>query len=278
MVKPKVNFGNLESYKFYIKPTANEWYRIRGNKKITIHQKNIEKILRILLENGSVSTWEMAKIVFPNNLSKIRTREKEYRRLFNGRTDRGKYHPGIIDLGLIIPERKNYRNNQNTTYRLSPHGILYCLDFLELSNNEIDRLAKNYEKILPQIFEKWDELKKIFHEDVYKLRILSKGILIDNIELDNHSGISIYELMSYLNIKYKKNYDYITEFDLSEQISYWFYIFLLYDKKKSNNIKKIKIIFKHDKNTREWFFKFLKEAEDYYRSRINNLNVLMENF
>jgi len=38
--------------------------------------------------SGTGTTWDMAKVTVLNDISKIRTREKNYRRLLIGRVDR----------------------------------------------------------------------------------------------------------------------------------------------------------------------------------------------
>ena len=281
MVNTSVYYGNLQSYKFYVRPTAHRLYGSVDTSEKTNHQKMVQRLLKILALKGASTTWEMAKIVFPDNLSKVKTREKEYRRIFLGRTDKGKHSPGLLDLGLIIPEKKVYKNNENSSYRLSLHGILYCIDAFDLSNSEVDQIATTYAKTLPRVFGKWSELKKIFGDDVYKLRLLANGLLLDNPELGKNSKYPIYELMDFLNTLYRKNYDYISEQDLANQISYWFYCSLLYTKlKSSKNYAKIRLkkIFKTDKELQKWFFEFVTKSKQYHTNRLSNLDILLNNF
>ena len=54
--------------------------------------------------NGTGTTWDMAKVMDPNDISKVRTREKNYRRLLIGRVDRGKSSEGILQLGLVVKD------------------------------------------------------------------------------------------------------------------------------------------------------------------------------
>lgn len=269
------HYGNLQAYKFYMRPTA---HRVYGSsiKTKTKHQENVQKLLQILFLYGTCSTWEIAKIRFHNDVSKIRSKEKEYRRLLIGRTDRGKHSEGVLEIGLVIKDYKNIKKIISDHYRLSLHGILYCLDVLNLSNHDIDKMASKYSDVLPKIFGKWDFLKSIIGDDVYKLSVLSKGLLLDNQMLESHIN-PIYELMSFIHIKYKKNYEEMTEEALAEQISYWFYTFLLFDKTRSNlkkdqkGIKKLQKILKNDIEIRKWYLDFFNEAENYYKQRFQTI-------
>ena len=140
-------------------------------------------------------------------------------------------------------------------------------------------MVSKYSNILPKIFGKWEYLKSIIENDVYKLQILSKGLLLDNPNLVKDQGMPLYELMSYINIKYRRYYESILEKDLAEQISYWFYTYLLYQRKtsrvKSSKIKdhlgvqKLQRVFKRDGELSEWYKEFFKEAENYYKDRTN---------
>ena len=87
-------YGNLFSYKYYLRPLSHRLYGNSSKTKIK-HQQNVQKLLQILFTNGTSTTWDMAKIKFHNDISAIRTKEKEYRRLLIGRTDRGKHSPGV---------------------------------------------------------------------------------------------------------------------------------------------------------------------------------------
>jgi hypothetical protein len=54
----------------------------------TEHQQNVQHLLRILMLSGTGTTWDMAKVMVLNDILRIRTREKNYRRLLIGRVDR----------------------------------------------------------------------------------------------------------------------------------------------------------------------------------------------
>ena len=221
-----IHYGSQQLDQSFVKPTVHRLFRTDNNNSDTKHQKFVKHSLKILALNGSLTTWEMAKFVIPNNLDRMQSKEKKYRRLFVGRVDRGKYLPGLLDQGLVIQEEKLYKNRQTVSYKLSLHGILYCLGVIDLTNEEIDIMASKYVTSLPRVFGKWLELKAI-SDDIYKIRILSKGIVLDDTELVKHKVSPIYELVTYLNLQYKKS-DYITEYDLAEKISYWFYVYFLY--------------------------------------------------
>lgn len=269
-------YGNLYSYKFYLRPTAHRLYgdRFSSIKKIK-HHENVQKLLQVLFLNGTCTTWEMAKIKHPNDVSTIRTKEKEYRRLIKGRTDRGKHSSGIMELGLVVNDGQKFNKGYSDTYRLSLPGILYCLDVLNLSKKEIDQMAAKYAVFVPKLFGKWEFLKSIVDDDVYKIQILARGLLLDNPELSLEKS-PLYELMSYLNFKYRKFYEFISEKDLSEQISYWFYTCMLYhNQRKGKNdlsgVEKLHAIFKKDKEIAGWYKEFFKESELYFKDRTKTL-------
>lgn len=270
------HYGNLFSYKYYLRPTAHRLYGISSNPRSKHHQ-NVQKLLQNLFLNGTSTTWDMAKQKFHNDISAIRTKEKEYRRLLVGRTDRGKHSGGVIDVGLVIKDGKSYKKGSpSDQYRLSLHGILYCLDVLNLNHNDIDKMASKYSNVMPKIFGKWEFLKSVIEDDVYKLRILARGLLLDNPGLVREKNLPLYELMSYLNIKYRRYFEFISEQDLSEQISLWFFTYLLYQRKtpknkKSSGLQKLKRIFERDSELKNWYQKFFNEAQKYYNERANVL-------
>ena len=269
-------YGNLFSYKYYLRPLAHRLYGNSPKTKIK-HQQNVQKLLQILFVNGTSTTWDMAKIKFHNDISAIRTKEKEYRRLLIGRTDRGKHSVGVLDIGLVVKDGKSYKKGSpSDQYRLSLHGILYCLDVLNLNCKDIDKMVSKYANVLPKIFGKWEYLKSVIEDDVYKLQILSKGLLLDNPNLIKDQKVPLYELMSFINIKYRRYYESMSEKDLAEQISYWLYTYLLYHRKPSKKnkkdhlgIQKLQQIFDRDRELKDWYLEFFKEAENYYSDRTN---------
>ena len=230
-------------------------------------------MLHVLAVNGPLTTWGMAKIELANEMSKVRTREKQYRKFLVGREDRGRHSPGVLEVGLVVVEGKNRLKAPANIYRLSLHGILYCLDVLDLTNKEIDMMAKNYEKILPKIFGKWDYLKNSIGNDVYKIRLLAKGIFLDNIQTSKISKIPVYEILTYLSTKYLDYFEHIDEGDLAEQISCWYYTMLLIprrtDKQKTaiGYEKWYKAIMKKDEELRSWYQLFLDEVTKFYEER-----------
>ena len=156
------------------------------------------------------------------------------------------------------------------------HGILYCLDVLDFNNNQIDIIATKYSKILPKVFGKWDYLKSLVGEYVYGLRILSRGLLLDNPQIARQS-VPLYELMSFTIIKYRKNFETISEEELANQISYWFYSNLLYssvfnNKRQSKGIQRLKSVLNGDKELNNWYFDFYQEVKRFYQARIQILD------
>ncbi len=118
-------------------------------------------------------------------------------------------------------------------------------------------MVSKYANALPKIFGKWEFLKSIIDDEVYKLEILSKGLLLDNPETRKSPDNPIYELMSFIHIKYRRNFESISERELADQISYWFYIFLLYQRQSSKKIRtqtgiqKLQNIFQRDDELRK---------------------------
>ena len=153
-----------------------------SQKKETKQSQKIISILRVLSQKGSCTTWDMAKVQFSNDISKLRNREKEYRRLIIGRKSIVKQYPGLLEMGFIVKDGIVFNRGPATKYRLSLHGILFCIDALNLSDKEIDIVAEKYSTVIPKIFGKWKFLKTILNENVYKIRILARGLLLDNLQ------------------------------------------------------------------------------------------------
>lgn len=275
-------YGNLHSYKMYTRPTS---HRLFGNysfrKKLgTKHHENVQRMLEILALNGTLTTWGMAKTHLDDS-SGIRTKEKEYRRLLVGRMARGKHTMGVLEAGLVVKDGKSYVKSPADKYRLSLHGILYCLDVLDLTDKQVDAMAKAYQDILPQVFGRWDYLKEHIGNEVYRIKNLASGLFMDNIQISKISNFPVYELMTYLNVKYQNNFEQIDEQDLANQISYWFYTNLLVPtkirssgKKSSLEVKQWKKIFTKEKNLKNWYYDFVNEAIKFYINRFNKLKKL----
>ena len=250
--------GNLMSYKVYVRPEAHRVYGYGGAKARTVHQKNVHGLLHILFVHGECTTWDMAKIRL-RGVAAVREQEKIYRRLLIGRTDRAKRSGGVLDVGLVT--RQEGGTKPYSRYRLSPHGILYCLDALEPDRRDIDRMAAKYADLFPRLFGRWRALKRILGADAYNLRILSKGVYLNNVMVAR-SDNPLYELMSFMHAKYRRNFESMTERDLAEQISCWFYTFLLY--RRSG---KLKTVLAHDPELRKWYRDFFSQAKKYYAER-----------
>lgn len=262
---------NLLSYKYFIRPTAHKLYG--KSESGTKHQQNVQKILRLLALNGPMTTWDLAKVKPVTDSMQIRTREKEYRRLLIGRTDRGNKSPGIIDLNLVLVDSISTKRNPGNKYRLSIFGIFYCLDVLNFNENDVDKLAENYSVIIPFIFGKWHFLKSLIGSNVYNLSLLGKGLLFDNPNLVRISNPKFYELISYFGIKSNRLSGSLTEKSLGELVSLWFYITLLYlpflveKQKNKNHDKYLKKVLQKDFELKTWFDGFIKEAQRFYAER-----------
>jgi hypothetical protein len=82
-------------------------------------------------------------------------------------------------------------------------------------------------------------------------------------------------------VKYQNNYEYISETDLADQISYWFYTHLLIPSKLRSSdmhsqleIKKWNKIFNGDSELKQWYYSFLNEAIDFYQDRFRTIKHL----
>jgi len=275
-------YGNLHSYKMYTRPTSQRLFgkysfRRKSGPK---HHENVQKMLEILALHGTETTWGMAKTHLDDTAS-IRTKEKDYRRLLGGRMSRGKHTLGLLEIGLVVKDGKRYTKAPADQYRLSLHGILYCLDVLGLTDKEIDVLASKYSNVLPQVFGKWDYLKSNIGNEVYRLRSLAAGLFMDNIQIAKITTFPVYELMTYLNIKYQNSFEQINEEDLANQISYWFYTNLLVPSKlkssgkpSSLEIKQWKKIINGDSELKKWYYQFVDETIKFYNSRFLKIKKL----
>lgn len=275
-------YGNLHAYKMYTRPTAQRLFGVYSfrKKQGTKHHENVQKTLEVLALNGTLTTWGMAKVQLRDSEG-IRTKEKENRRLLVGRMARGKHTIGLLESGLVVKDGKSYAKAPADQYRLSLHGILYSLDVLALSDKQIDIMAEKYSNILPMVFGKWDYLKSNIGNEVYRLKNLAAGLFMDNIQISKISNFPVYELMTYLNVKYQNNFEQIDEEDLANQISIWFYTNLLVparfrssSKHSSLEIKQWKKIIQGDKNLKKWYYDFVNEAISFYNQRFNKLKKL----
>ena len=264
----------------YIRPTSHKLFGSKFLKQndLTVHQKVVRNILSIMAKNEPMTIWDMAKIKFPNDMTKLRDREKKYRRLLVGREDRGKHSMGILELGLVVKDGKSYKKAPADKYRLSLHGILYCIDVLKMTEKEIDNLAIKYQNVLPKVFGKWDYLKSKIGNDVYTLKLLSKGLIADNPQITTNAKTPFYELMTYITTKYQRNFEHISEEDLANQISFWFYSNLLYQpisktKKQYQGIERLELILKDEQSLYKWFLDFYKEAKQYYKNRYDMIRL-----
>ena len=258
---------SLLSYKYYTLPTAQKLYG-DTNSKIKHHQ-NIQRVLKILAINGPLTTWEMAKIKTPTDRDKIRTKEKEYRRLIIGRKDRGISSQGLVDLNLVIVDSVSNNNNPGNIYRLSIFGILYYLSKTDITNKEIDKIAENYQILIPLVFGKWNFLKSVIDNDVYSITLLGKGLLFDNPNIMKIQNKLFHELISFFNVKANTLVHSLTETKVGELISLWFYITLLFFPNFINNRKKnyLKKILQKDPELKKWLLDFILEAQIFYKNK-----------
>ena len=266
----------------YTRPTAQRLfgtYSFRKKQGVK-HHENVQRLLEILALNGTLTTWGMAKTHLDDSAG-IRTKEKENRRLLVGRMARGKHTMGLLEAGLVVKDGKSYAKAPADQYRLSLHGILYCLDVLDLSDKQIDVMAEKYSKVLPMVFGKWSYLKSNIGNEVYRLKNLASGLFMDNIQIAKISNFPVYELMTYLNVKYQHNFEQIEEEELANQISIWFYTNLLVPTKfrssgkhSSLEVKQWKKIIQDDSNLKKWYYDFVNEAVKFYNSRFTKLKKL----
>ena len=266
-------YGNLQAYKMHIRPNIHQILYGDSHKKIpkNKHAENIINLLTILATNGVYTTWQIAKNEIRNNIDKLRTREKEYRRILIGRNDKKRHTTGLLELGLVVQDGINHDRGPAAQYRLSLHGVLYCIDMLDLDDSGIDRIAATYSNVLPKVFGRWDFLKSILGKDVYKIKILSKGIVLDNLIPLQESYLPLSEIMSFIHIRYKQKFEHIEEKELSEQISLWFYTNLLYASMKSHDKTRkqkpfhtlLAEVLSKDLNLKRWYDDFLDEVKNY---------------
>lgn len=265
----RLGHGNLMSYKFYLRPAIHKIYSYSTRlPSRTIHQASVHELLYTLFVHGTSTTWEMARARH-SAINEIRTQEKAYRRLLVGRTDRKKRSNGIIDLGLVVPAEPAPRIGGGegprpyARYRLSLYGILYCMDAFEPEKKDIDAAASAYEEHLPRVFGRWRDLKRVAGKRVYCLDVLAKGLYLNNPSVAD-DGSPIYELMSFLHVIYNRKFESISEYDLAEQISYWFYTFLWH----SGGPVMLKKVLDVDQGLRAWYWDFFKRAKKYYGDRL----------
>ena len=265
-------FGNLQYYKYYMLPTVQRLFGKSSKRPKNKHSEMVLNLLNLFALQGTRTTWQLAKVRLADDISALRTKEKEYRRLLVGRVDRGKHYRGLLELGLIVKDGFNLERAPANKYRLSLHGILYSIDVLDFDEIQIDKIAENYSTVLPKIFGKWKFLKKIEPKTYNKLKGLAKGLLLDNMPMSEDMENPVNELMSYLQIKYHRKYENISEEDLAEQISYWFYTSLLISRpNKRKPISKLMKILEKDQELFLWYMIFYRETKLFYEKRLASI-------
>ncbi|AFS81352.1 hypothetical protein NKOR_07455 [Candidatus Nitrosopumilus koreensis AR1] len=250
--------GNLTYYKYTL---IKKWDKnFKNNKRRNL--KFVNEVLTLFCFNNELTSWEAAKKISKKNFESINKNEKKIKRLFVGRMDNGTKYEGLLQNEIII----NIKNKKNNKYRISLFGLLYCLTYLKLTNKEIDNIAKMHQKLLPKIFSRWDEMKEK-GDECYRLRLLSRGLLLDRFDMINDRKFPTMEMLFYLHMKFLKYSEMCHEKDLAEEISYWFYITYFYSKRsysiqEKNNFKKI---LNKNPSINTWFKKFLFETKKYFK-------------
>ncbi len=258
-------YGNLSSYKHCTRPAAHRLYGGYAGPR-TIHQQSMHDILHALFVNGACTTWEAAKITLRSKgMTQVRAKEKEYRRLFAGRHDARRHTGGMLDTGLVVREG----DEGHSRYRLSIHGMLYCMDVMSPSGGEMDRVAAAYAGIVPRVFGRMDTLKGALGDSAYTpLKVLAKGILLDG--QGGGDSAPLHEIMLFLGARYHRWYESISESELAEQLSYWYYTFLLCRtpegaRDAGDRRRSVLDAMRSDGELSEWYGKFLAEAVSHYK-------------
>lgn len=259
-------YGNLASYKHCTRPAAHLMYGGYAGPR-TRHQKGMRDILYALFKHGSCTTWEVARIILrTRDISQVRAAEKECRRLFAGRHDAKRRSGGMLDTGLVAREQDGARSR----YRLTIHGMLYCIDAMSPSGAEMDLAAAAHAGVVPLVLGRWDALREALGGDAYTpLRVLAKGILLDG---QGAGGAPLHEAMLFLGAKYHRRYESISEAELAEQLSYWYYTFLLFREPEDaqdggGRPRRLRGVMRSDAKLLEWYGGFLAEAASYYEDR-----------
>jgi hypothetical protein len=128
------------------------------------------------------------------------------------------------------------------------------------------------------VFGKWDYLKPILENEIYRLKSLAGGLFMDNIQIANITKFPIYELMTYLNIKYQNNFEQISEEDLANKISYWFFTTLLVptkfgrtQKKSGIEINLWKKVLNGHPDIKKWYYNYVNEAIDFFEKKFTEI-------
>ena len=269
-------YGNLSSYKHCTRPAAHRLYGGYAGPK-TVHQRGMHDILHALFVSGACSTWEAAKITLrTEDMAQVRAKEKEYRRLFTGRHDARRRTGGMLDTGLVVKEP----DEGHSRYRLSIHGILYCIDVMAPSDGEADRMAAAYASIVPRVFGRMGALKEALGGGAYTpLKILAKGILLDG--QGGGDSSPLHEIMLFLGAKYHRWYESIPEPELAEQLSYWYYTFLLCRAPEGaqdagGRQRRLLDAMRSDGGLLEWYGGFLAEAASHYKDGMLAISGMLD--
>jgi len=104
--------------------------------------------------------------------------------------------------------------------------------------------------------------------------------LLDDQKSAEFSSFPFHELMLFLTTKYSKNLESISEHDLANQISFWFYTSILYNskqyldkRKRTLGVKKLMRIFQDDEELANWYMSFFNQTKAFYKEGLQILNL-----
>lgn len=268
-------FGNIQAFRNLVFPVSEELFGSRSSTSLSKHKQYVQEMLKLLSLHGSMTTWDLAKNSIILDLDSMRSRDKVFRRLLLGRTDRGKSSPGVLDIGLVTST--NSVSMPSNKYRLSAHGLLYCLAVLDLSNDEIDRIVSNYSDIFPKIFGKWHLINSYFKNSIDLLKEIGNAHVYENRHLVKFTDFPFVEINDYIHTKYVDFYESISESDFADAVSYWFFtnlpiVYLLSGKNTNELLENWMCLFEEDLDLKHWYYSFLLEMKNFYLVRFDRLD------
>jgi len=267
--------GNIQAFRNLVLPVSEELFGSRFSTSLSKHKQYVQEMLKLLSLNGSMTTWELAKSSIILDLDSMRSRDKVFRRLILGRTDRGKSNPGVLDIGLVTTT--NSIPNSSNKYRLSAHGLLYCLAVLDLSDDEINRIVSNYSDIFPKIFAKWSLINSYFKNSIELLKKIGDTYVYENRHLTKFTSFPFVEINDYIHTKYVNFYESISESDFADEVSYWFFTnlpieYVLTGKNTHKLLENWTCLFEEDLDLKNWYYSFLLEMKNFYLVRFAKLD------
>jgi len=259
--------GLLSSYKQYSSLVDQ---RI---KKDSRHTANVNRVLKFLAMNGDATTWELRNC-FPNYND--HQGESMARRIINGREDRNRLSEGLKGLSLVEIAQKN-RKTGTKKYKLTIHGLLYSICECNYTTKDWFNITKNDEDLIPWIFKKSDylNLKKI---SLKLLGSISRG---DLARMDHMRNVALpyHELNDFLMLK--SSFRKLSDIELAEFVSLWFYTFQLYifwNENHKTAFPRWRSLMDDDFELKKWYLRFVKESiifqEKRYSLMIRSLKTL----